>query len=95
MHGAGFILDSINRMKSNRSLAQRDRGAFDINDKNKSFPTVHIPAKFRESNPQYLIQLRKEIHREKVKNRKILLIRLSISILVFIGFLYLAFAFRF
>lgn len=95
MHGAGFILDSINRMKSNRSLTQKDRGAFNIQEKNRSFKKLNIKARYKQATPEYMAKLRSELRLERARDKRLFLLRICIVGLVFLGLIYMAFAFTF
>lgn len=95
MHGAGFILDSINRMKSNRSLTKKDRGAFNIQEKNTQIRLNRNIAIYKKATPQYMSQLKAQIQLEKQHQSRLIVVKSIVIITLFAGLLYLVFGFTF
>ncbi len=96
MYGAaGVVLDSINRQRSNRSLVKKDRGAFDIKERNNQFKTRGIKATYKKASPAYMLQLKAQIKADKAAKQKRLVIKMSILALVITGLSYLAWGLTF
>lgn len=90
MSSAGHIMDSINRMKANRSLSAR-RDAFNIKEANSFRPKVeseYRKYKFKKATPQYLSSLKAQLTTEKrkelIKRIVVLIISVSLGIIIFL-----------
>ena len=96
MYGAaGVVIDSINRQKNNRSLVKKDRGAFDIKERNRQFKTRGIQGIYKKASPTYMAQLRAQIKEDKANRRRMLVIKLSILGIIITGLSYLAWGYTF
>ncbi len=73
MNGAGFMLDAIKSLRSNRALLRKRTGAFNIKEHN-SFKEKPISAyrryRFKKATPAYMRKLRARLSAER-KARKV------------------------
>jgi len=93
MHGPnGVIFDSINRWSSNRNLLIRDRGAFNIQERNIGFRKEAIIARYKKATPAYLKKLRAQIKNDQANRRRKITLNLSLCLIIFSALIYMAYA---
>lgn len=96
MHGPnGVIFDSINRWNSNRLLLQKDRGAFNIKERNSQFKIKGIQGIYKKATPIYMAQLNAQLKQDKSDRRRMLIFKISILCTIILGLSYLVWGFNF
>ncbi|OEK01317.1 hypothetical protein BFP97_07220 [Roseivirga sp. 4D4] len=92
MNGAGFMLDAIKSLRSNRALLRKRTGAFNIKDHNgfKDKPiSAYRKYSFKKATPTYMRKLRAKLSADR-KARKIKMIASLIFSIVLVTSLILA-----
>lgn len=85
MNGAGFMLDAIKSLRSNRTLLKKGHGAFNIKEHNtfKGKPiSQYRKYSFKKATPAYMRKLRARLSRERKRANIKRLVVLTFSIVV-------------